>query len=162
MALLPPNLYFGKLIDAHLGAIGQNETPAMVLSFELTHAATDKDWQAINPTRRNVQLWLTDGAKEKTFADLRALGFDGNWDDPKFAADLYDGTDLDLTHDTYKGKNQEVVRIRKLRPAMDHKPVAADLKRTLAAQFKNAASMSAKPSTPPPARPAAGDDEPPL
>jgi hypothetical protein len=162
---LQPNLYFGKLVDAHLGAIGQAETPAMVLIFDLTHAATASEWAALSqPVRREVKLWLSQNAKEKTFADLRAIGFNGDWDAPKFAADLYEGAELDVTNEVYQGKTQDVVRLRKLAPAANNKPVAADLKRTLAAQFKTSSGAAAKPSTPPPSRPAAAaeSDPPPF
>jgi hypothetical protein len=153
MALLEPNSYFGKLVDAGLTEIGEKHTPTMVLTFEVTHHAQAGKWEPITEVRRDVAFFLTEKARETSFADLRAIGFNGDMDDPKFSPDLYEGTELSVEHEVYNGKTSERVRIAKLKPGRERKPVAKDVSRLLAAQFKQAAASSARPSTPPPAAP---------
>lgn len=160
MSNLKPGSYYGKLAQAQLAEIGQNATPAMVLTFNLTHIAEGNDWTAIDPVMRDVQFWLTDKAKDYAFADFRALGFNGDMELPKFDQSLYDGTELTVINEQYQGKTQDKVSIAKLKQQREHKPLAADAKRTLAAQFKAAAGMAAKPSTPPPPRVPAADPQP--
>lgn len=157
MSNLPPNQYFGKMVNAALGAIGQNETPAMVLTMEITHAAFNGEWQMIDVTKRDVQFYLTENAKARSFADLVSLGFNGDFDAPAFSdTELTEGIELTVINEYYKDKLQDKISITKLKAGgRELKPVAVDLKRSLAAQFKTAAGASARPSTPPPARPAA-------
>jgi hypothetical protein len=154
MAMLDENSYFAKLIDAGLAEIGEKKTPAMVLTFDVTHHAQAGKWESITEVRRDVAFFLTEKAREIAFSDLRQLGFNGDMEAPKFAADLYEGTELTVEHEPYNGKTSEKVRIAKLKPAArERKPVAKDVARLLAAQFKQAAASSARPSTPPPMAP---------
>lgn len=148
--LLPINTYFGKLVEACLGEIGQNGTPAMILTFELTHEAQNGAWNAITEVRRDCNIWFSDKAREGSFADLRTLGFNGDFDAPRFSEDLYAGVELLIEHEMYQGKTNERLRIGKLKRGSNAKPVSADVKRTLAAQFKTAAGAAARPTTPPP------------
>ncbi len=154
--MLDQNSYFGRLIDAGLTVIGEKQTPAMVLTFEITHQAQSGKWDPITEVRRDVAFFLTEKARDTSFSDLMKIGFNGDMEAPKFAQDLTDGTELSVEHETYNGKTSERVRIAKLKPAgRERKPPAKDVARLLAAQFKQAAASSARPSTPPPMAPPA-------
>lgn len=156
MSNLTPGSYLGRLIDSGLGAIGQNSTPAMVLTFELTHVAAGGDWQPIEATRRDVQFYLTERAREFAFADLRKLGFNGDFENPAFSdQDLVNGLELTVINEIYNNKAQDKVSIAKLSQKRERSPVAADVKRTLAAQWKTSGSATARPAAPPPAAPRA-------
>lgn len=174
---LNPGSYLGKLADAGLGEVGQNNTPAFILTFTLTHEAKDGQWVDIAPVNRDVQLFMTENAKAYAFNDLRALGFNGDMADPKFSDDMYVGLELECFHETYQGKAQEKFKIAKLKRARERKPVNADTLRSLQAQYKQDSQNTGRPTTPPPpapraaapaavqpSRPAAsgGHDEPPF
>lgn len=157
---LQPGAYYGKLIDAGLGEIGQNGTPAMCLTFEVTHQARDGQWDGMEPITRDATFFLTEKSREFSFKDLFALGFNGDMDAPRFAADLYEGAELVMHQEVYNGKNQERWTLAKLKRGVERKPVAVDVKRTLAALYRTVASASAKPVTPPPPPPRAAGQTP--
>lgn len=143
---LAPGSYFGKLADAGLEAVGQNNTPAFSMSFILTHVANGGEWSPIAETRRNIQLFLTENAREYALSDLRRLGFDGNFDAPKFDDDVHSGLEISLWHEMYEGKTQEKLKIARLKVSRERKPVADDLKRTLSALYKGSAPKPAMPA----------------
>lgn len=157
---LHPGAYYGKLIDAGLGEIGQNGTPAMCLTFEITHQARDGQWEGMEPITRDATFFLTEKSREFSFNDLFALGFNGDMDAPRFAADLYEGAELVMHQEVYNNKTQERWTLAKLRRGADRKPVAVEVKRTLAALYRTVASASAKPVTPPPPPPRAAGQAP--
>lgn len=161
MQNLIPGPHWGKLIDAGLAEIGDNKTPAMVLAFQITHAAgSNGDWVQIEPVTREVNFWLTEKATERSFDDMRALGFNGDFDAPVFDAELREGVVLDVTNEQYQGKTKDVVRLAKLRPSRERNPVAKDVVHKLAARFKQSGANTARPSSPPPPRPAATGQQP--
>ncbi len=145
---LAPGSYFGKLIDAGLESVGKNSTPAFGMLFAITHVAENGAWAAITEVRRNIQLFMTDAAREYALADLRKLGFDGNFDSPKFDTDVHEGLEISLWHEVYEGKTQEKLKIARLKQTHERKPVADDVKRTLQALYKGSAP---KPVVPAPA-----------
>ncbi len=153
---LAPGSYFGKLSDAGLESVGKNSTPAFGMSFIITHVAENGAWTPITEVRRNIQMFMTDAAREYALADLRKLGFDGNFDSPKFDNDVHEGLELSLWHETYEGKTQEKVKIARLRQNHERKPVTDDVKRTLQALYKGSAP---KPANVPPAPPSGGPDD---
>jgi hypothetical protein len=58
-----------KAVKAIIDLIGQNETPAVVVMFELQDGTGDN---------RRWTGWLTDAALERTIESLRHMGFTGN------------------------------------------------------------------------------------
>lgn len=155
---LAPGNYFGKLSDAGLESVGQNGTPAFTMSFIITHVAENGAWTPITEVRRNIQLFMTDAAREYALADLRRLGFDGNFDAPKFDTDVHEGLEISLWHEMYEGKTQEKLKIARLKQARERKPVNEDVKRTLQALYKSGAPKAAPAPSAPPAAPSAADD----
>lgn len=155
MSNLTPGTYLGRLTDSALGAVGKNDTPAMILTFELVYVAADGAWVPMAPISREVQFYITDKSRDYAFRDLGRLGFNGNFDAPAFSAIPTDGVELDLINETYDGKTNDKVSIAMLKGAREKKPVNADAKRQIAALWKTAATSTAKPSAPPPPRAAA-------
>lgn len=160
MSQLTPGSYFGKLIDAGLGEVGDKGTPAMILTFSLTHFAENGKWSEMTEVSREVQFFMTDAAKEYAFNDLRALGFNGDMAAPKFADDVHSGLEIDVWIEQYNNKPQEKLKIARLKKARERKPVNADTMRSLQAQFKQAGQNAARPSTPPPSLPRAPASQP--
>lgn len=151
MSNLTPNTYFGHLVEAVLAEVGDNKTPVLLLTFELTHEATSGAWTEITEVKRDVQFYLSDKAKEGSFADLRQIGFNGDMEAPRFTdEDLYKGCELLVENETFNGKIYDRVRIGKLKRGAERKPVGKDLARSLAAQFRTSAQATARPSAPPP------------
>ena len=146
---LAPGSYFGKLSDAGLESVGKNSTPAFTMSFIITHVAENGAWAPVTEVRRNIQMFMTDAAREYALADLRKLGFDGNFDSPKFDTDVHEGLELSLWHEMYEGKTQEKLKIARLKQAHERKPVAEDIKRTLSALYKGSAPKPAAPTAGP-------------
>lgn len=154
---LAPGNYFGKLADAGLEAVGQNGTPAFTMNFTITHVAESGAWAPISEVNRSITLFMTDAARQYALGDLRRIGFDGNFDAPKFDADVHEGLELSLWHELYEGKTQEKLKIARLRQARERKPVGDDIKRTLSALYKGSAPKQAMPApSAPPRVPAAG------
>lgn len=150
---LQPGFYFGKLIGAVLTEMGEKKTPAMALTFDITSRANGDGWENVDPITRDVVFYLSEKSQEFAFADLKALGFDGNMDAPGFAPDLTEtGTELEVVIEPYNGKDYERVKITKLKRGSAHSPASADVRRSLAAKFRTA--HGGRPSTPPPSRPA--------
>jgi len=58
-----------KAVKSIIDLIGQNETPAVVVMFELQDGTGDN---------RRWTGWLTDAALERTIESLRHMGFTGN------------------------------------------------------------------------------------
>lgn len=132
-----------EIIEPEKGA------PYMALKFSV-YAGVD----------RTVRLFLSDAARESWVDDqLRDLGFNGNFEEPKFRGDLYtDGIDLWCKHEEYEGKTREKWGISKGEgPAM-----SGDKLKRLTASWKSKNSSTPRPAgrPPPPAEskapPAAG------
>jgi hypothetical protein len=148
---LNPGTYFGKLVSADLCEIGQNKTPAFALAFNVTHMADNADgWRPLDNVTRDVIFWLTDKSKEYAFADLQKLGFNADWDNPKFDPKLTDGVELLITVETYNGKVNEKCAIAMLMQRRERDKVPSTVKQQLAAQYRMTVQATAKPTTPPP------------
>lgn len=154
MTSLNAGTYLGRLSEASLVEIGKNNTPGMELQFELTHIADAGEWLPIQAVIRASVIWLSEKAIDGGMRDLHALGFDGNFDAPRFAEDMYSGVELILEHEMYEGKPQERLQIAKLRRSGGKKLTDASAKQRLAARFRSVATTSARPSIPPPPAPA--------
>lgn len=101
--LKEPGKYHGTLADVCAGLSKKNQTPHLVLSFEI-HYVWDNatsDWIAVEPFTRICSLWLTEKAINRTYEKLFALGFKGNPADPDlndFDEKIVDGLELKCSH----------------------------------------------------------------
>ena len=98
MSKLDPGAHHGVLLEAMVTESKGSSNLQMELKFSV--------YEGID---RIVFLSLTDNARE-AFVDetLRSLGFNGDFEAPKFRDDLYtEGVDLWLKYETYEGKERE-------------------------------------------------------
>ena len=72
--------YFGKLVKSGVGNAGENETPYLYLTFEISYIWNlgINDWEKITPVKRDVQFWLSDKAMEMTMKRLVEMGWSGS------------------------------------------------------------------------------------
>lgn len=71
-------------------------TPAIAITFHVEYNGTPYD--------RTVYLYLSDAAWEHSYKKLKRLGFNGDFDAPKFSVD---GAELECKFEQYQGKDRE-------------------------------------------------------
>lgn len=113
-----------------------------------------------DPKKRTVFLYLTDAAKEITMERLASIGFNGDFDNPRFSQAIQDADGLEVIckNETYEGKTRD----RWSLPGgagsggIEHKPVDELAKRRLKDEYANkfgkAAGIVRKPGPPVAAR----------
>lgn len=142
MSKLDPGAHRGVLTEAMVTESKGTSNLQMELKFSI--------YEGVD---RVVFLSLTDNARE-AFVDetLKGLGFNGDFENPKFRDDLYtDGCDLWLKYETYEGKERERWGISN---GGGGTPAPADKVKRLNAAWKAKNSAAPKPAgrpTPPPA-----------
>lgn len=103
--MLEEGYYDNCVLKEAVTTTSQSGSPMMVLTFDVGSGTT-----------RSVRLMLDDtkqGKDGKTCMErsgevLDRIGFDGNFDDPKFSESLYnDGISLRCKHSEYQGKPKE-------------------------------------------------------
>ncbi len=154
--------YFGNLVEASSVTIGDKNTPALSMTFEITHQADKEDWAEIDPFMREVLLWLSDKAWEFSQKRLAAMQFNGNFQEPKFDPLMSSkGTQLICSHEEYKGRLQEKWVLACWNRERGKAPV--EELRKLSARWNMDASTTkppaGKPAAPPAAPPAGPADE---
>jgi hypothetical protein len=152
LSKLDPGAHHGVLTEAMVTESKGSKSLQMEMKFSV--------YEGIDKT---VFLSLTDSARE-AFVDetLRSLGFNGDFETPKFREDLYtDGVDLWLKYETYEGKEREKWGISN---GGGGTPAPADKVKRLSAQWKSKNGAPPKPAgrpTPPPAGKAPAKSGPP-
>lgn len=151
MTKLDPGLHHGVLT-------GQSVTEAKSGNLQV-----ELQFSIYEGVDRTVFLPLTDKARESFVdAQLLDLGFNGNFEDPKFREDLYtDGIDLWLKYETYENKEREKWGISS---GGGGTPAPADKLKRLNAQWKAKNGAPPKPAGRPGApapKPAAPSGPPP-
>lgn len=107
--VLEKGTYWGGLTDAYPSESQEKKTPCLCLVWEITHKRVNDQWEAVtDKPKRTISLWLSDAAWEYTVDKLAALGFNGNFENPKLREDIYSkGFGLVCAHQVYDGKTQE-------------------------------------------------------
>ena len=152
---LQPGVYWGKLVAATLGTFGQNNSEAMVLTFDLTHVANgqnangETNWEAINPASRDIRFFLTEKAWDNSTRDLMAIGC-SDLINPTFKPEIHEGCELLVINEQYQGKTYDKVTIASLSRGASVGELDANKKRALAQKYALAVKAQAKPTTPPP------------
>jgi hypothetical protein len=157
MQNLTPGSYFGQLIDSQLGEIGNNGNIAMVLTWDINHYASNGQWKQMDTATRQQNIFLTEKAKERAFSDMKKIGFDGNFENPRFSDECYSGIELVIENETYNGKIYDRVKPAKFVSDSGVKPTSKDKAKLLSAQFRTSVGAASKPSTPPPMTPVSND-----
>lgn len=106
--------YFGRLTSA-AAEVNQNNKPYLSLVWSVTHELQNGDWAPLPmPATRRTTIWVTEGvwnspqAVEILERNLKALGFNGDFGDPKFDARLSEaGAELVCEHEANAGKTYE-------------------------------------------------------
>lgn len=153
MQNLTPGSYFGQLIDAQLSEVGTNGNIAMVLIWDINNQAVNGQWQAIDTATRQENFFLSDKAKDRSFSDMKKLGFNGDFDNPHFSQECYDGIELVVENELYNGKVYDRVKPAKLVVDVGIKAAGKDKARLFAAQYRTAMGAASRPTTPPPIAP---------
>lgn len=122
-------------------------TPQMVVDFNVTHIADGGDgWTEIQPITARVYLFLSTGAWEYSEKKLKAMNFNGDFDNPGFQCE---GIALVCKHEVHNSKTKEKWDIG----GGEVKKADDNTIRSLTAKWKGAAKPSAAPK--PPGKPAA-------
>ena len=118
--------YYGRVISAVSSVSKNSGGDQVVIECEVTHGAEAGDWVALpQPIKRHIYLSLTGGAWEYSIEKMKAIGFTGDFDDIKFNDAVYDGLQINMTLDTYKGRQRERWEL----PYKGMEPVKADADR---------------------------------
>ncbi len=156
MLELNPGTYGAYLVGATTTKASTG-TPQIVLEFKVSFRAENGQWKALPEQKeRRVYLSLSSAAWSYSQEKLNALGFNGDFNAPKFSATK---SQLVCTHETYNNKLHERWDLpggggRQLEKAPD------DMIRDLNARWQ---SMSAPPiGQPEYAPPAAQTERPPV
>lgn len=140
----PAGIYHGTP-DTAVTSTAKTGTPQLVITFNLTHVADGPSWVEL-PTGQtaDVYLFLSDAAWPFTEEKLKALGFNGDFADPKFSDQVYaEGVDLECRHESYQGK----VRAKfEMMGGNKPEPAAADVMRQLNARWKAKTAPAPRPA----------------
>lgn len=103
--------YYGTLIGAGVDTLkSAKKTPFLYLTFRITHFFDGTGWATVGePFDRDVKFFLSDTAWPYVEKDLAKCGFNGDFENPKFKDEFYNGTELlcsNATADT-DGKTYE-------------------------------------------------------
>ena len=125
--MIEAGYYSAKLVEA-VFTTPEGKAPAMALTFQ------------IGDYRRNVFLYLSDGAYPYSEEKLRRLGFNGNFEAPEFTASE---CELECKHEEYQGKMKEKWDIA---GGFKAEPAPPDVAKQFAAKWR--ASNGAAPTKP--------------
>lgn len=100
--------YFGPLVSMESVEVGQNSTPAFVMTWSLTHKAVNGQWHTIEPFEAKTFQFLSQGAYAISFEQLEGMGFNGDFTAPELDPIYTEkGTTLVCSHEDYQGKTRE-------------------------------------------------------
>jgi len=153
-------LYFGKLIDSGLN-VSQGGTECFELVFEVSHFANNGDWEPLPQlVKRTIRLWLSEKAWPYSQQKLDALGFSGDFSNPRFGEQAQ-GVQLNCKIEQYQQKPVERWDLY-YEGAGERKAPPQDAVRKLNAKWQQAQANTRKPAGLPPAppRPAPTEDAP--
>ena len=84
--MLPEGTYGAVPISGTMDTVGQDATPLMRVYIQVTHISVDGSWQTMDQSeQRRLDLFTTDKAWPHSERRLRALGFNGDFNEPAFA-----------------------------------------------------------------------------
>lgn len=144
--------YHARLVGSGVAKLGNEKaTPYIYLTFKLMHFWHDGEWKSIRTEETaEVRKFLSDKAWPYTEGDLKRIGFNGDFDNPAFAAELYEeGISLICNHETRDGRTFEDWSM--VRQEKEHTPLDSDQVALLKARWKqnNVAAPAGAPPAPP-------------
>ena len=150
MPTLDEGTYFGRLVEIGTDKLAnEKKTEYIFTTWEVTHRADGKEWEAIDPVRRDVRWWCTEKAEPFTIERLQEIGFNGNFDRPEFNADPHperDGRQLICKHDTRGDRLYENWDLDGERQQRERQPWDADRTRLFAARYRQQVESSKQPA----------------
>jgi len=104
--MLEQGNYLGYIDIAITTESGKNKSQAIAVTFTVTCRAESGDWKQLGAdSKATVFLYLTEKAWEFSTAKLKALGFNGDFDNPSFdETTISTGVALECRHEEYDGK----------------------------------------------------------
>lgn len=148
-SLIEAGIYSGSIAQA-VATTSKKGDPMIVVEFDVNHVANGSDWAEIAPARRSVFISLSEKAWPYSKDKLVRLGFNGNFDEPRFSAGV--GVELECKHEIYEGRGGEKWELAG--GSKEWEPIKPDQSRLWAAKWKAE-------TAPPPAKPAGRPAAPP-
>jgi len=105
--MLNPGIYLGRMTECGQSESKEKKTPYFWIEFKIEYVAVNRTWEPIDPTSRDINFYLSEGAWDISIANLKSLGWNGNLESPQFSPEVSTGINLECTHEDYKGKMQE-------------------------------------------------------
>jgi hypothetical protein len=103
--------YYGTLVEAGVDTLkNSKKTPFLYLNFRITHFFDGTGWVEVPEVfDRDIKFFLSDAAWPYTEKDLELFGFNGDFENPKFKDQFYQGTELlcSLDNSDTDGKSYE-------------------------------------------------------
>ena len=106
--MLNQGTYYGHLERSIIEAKEKTKSAFMALYFNVTHVLENNEWVPINECTLCIRWYLTEAAWQHSLPKMKKLGFDGDFDNPKWDQKVYEGIQLYCKLDEYEGKPKEV------------------------------------------------------
>lgn len=153
--MMPVGTYFGRPTSGLLARLGPNETPFLVVTFDIAYRAMDGNWQALSQAeQRDVRICVSEKSWPYATKKLTLLGFNGNFRAPAFNPENDSrGVSLACVHTERDGKTYEQWDLADW-GGREYELAPEDVARTLDAKWKrDAGGYSERPAPPPPTAP---------
>ena len=133
----PEGIYLGSLIEAGTDE-NRNGTPLIYMTFEVIHCQGEVEWEELEkPIQRDVMLYLTEASVDYTHERLRAIGFNGDFDNPQFAEESVKNVKMVCRHLEGQGKIYEEWSLKIWDGKRRRRKPSADVLRELNARWRN-------------------------
>jgi len=153
--MLDAGLYSVVPYGGTLDTCGQKASPLLRVHIQVNHYAQDEQWIPLDqPEQRELRLFLTDGAWPYTEKKLRALGFNGDFDEPRFAGEAINAICKHRAgKDENAGKTFEDWDLAEWGESREAQPPDRETVRLLERKWKTAEATDKKPAGQPAAPP---------
>jgi len=119
MSILPVGYYKGKIFGHDLVAVGEKETPAVVIDLKIESGVEKESKASVaipSECFRKATLWLTDSAFNYTVEALRKLGFTGDMELLQMENEENSGlvnlpVSITIKHQEYNGQTKERISV---------------------------------------------------
>lgn len=163
MPKFEPGAYYMTGIELGTGQSTNKGTPYLYIKGIISQQAKDGGWTPVaSPEVRQIELYLSGGAMPITMRQIEPLGFNGDFDNPAFAADKMAGLVVYCEHEAgQKGGSFEKWALEQRGSfTKENKPLDSKAVRDLNARWRAAKGGAAAPKLAPPPAPSAGPKPP--
>lgn len=166
MAKKQAGSYYGQLIETGTDTLNNaKKTPFIYLTFRVTHFSQNGSWVETEEFNRDVKFFLSNSAWPYTEKNLETLGFNGDFENPAFKAELYNpGSELicSIREDGGKSYEEWELSVVANKATKERKAPSTDILQKLNARWNtnnSAKSAPPAPTTGGSAPPAPKDDD---